>query len=512
MVPGKRCASLAAIGLACGLGACTVGPDFAAPESGSPATWTDPSATPAAKVGSGGVTVAAEPVPRWWRSFDDPQLSALIDRAIAGNLDLQQTVLRIAAARASEIATAAAGLPSLSGTGSYTREQLGLKGLLQEHGAYGLANRFPEAGPILNQLTKPVDLYQAGFDASWELDLFGRVRRSVEQSQAESEAQIETRNDALVTLEGDVARAYAQLRGAQAETATGRETLQTEEDILGLTRSRRESGLAPQGDVESALAARATTQSQLPQYERQAEQAIHRLSVLIGEPPGALLAELETAKPLPPLPPDVPIGLPASLARRRPDIRAAEARLHAATAAVGVAVAQLFPDVSLTGSVGLRSERAKYLARWSNLFYSYGPSVSVPVFEGGRLSANVTIAEADAAVAALDYRKAVLNALEDVENALAAYRTDQAQRQSLADTVAANGRALAFARERYRGGLASFIEVLTTELNWAQSRQQLIAATLAQMTDLVALYKALGGGWQKDEELPQNKASGSSST
>jgi outer membrane protein, multidrug efflux system len=488
---------LGALALSVGVGAagCTVGPEFTPPKSETPKQWSDPSANGAGQ--RSGVTTAAEPDPRWWRAFNDPELDRLVDRAVSGNLDLKQAVLRIAEARGQETVSAAAGLPQIKSTDTYTREQLGLKGLLQEHGAYNLTKQYPQAGPLLNELTQPVDMYQVGFDASWELDLFGRVRRSVEQAQAQTEAQIASTNDALVSLEAEVAQTYAQLRGAQAETATLQDNLRTENDILGLTRNRRQNGLAPQLDVESAIAARASTQALLPQYERQAEQAMNALAVLIGEPPGTLRTELQASSPMPPTPPSVPIGLPASLARRRPDIREAEAQLHAATAGIGVAVAQLFPDVSLTGEAGLRSDRLKYLARWSSLFYSYGPSVSIPIFEGGQLRAQVKIAKAQAAEAALAYRKAVLNALEEVENALVAYRTDEDQRVALANTVAANDRALSLSRNRYQNGVSSFIDVLNAEHNWAQSRQQLIAATLSETTDLVGLYKALGGGWQE---------------
>jgi NodT family efflux transporter outer membrane factor (OMF) lipoprotein len=486
------------LGLAGVLAGCTVGPDFMPPEAHAPDAWTEAAAGPGVKAGPGSVTPQSEPDPLWWRSFNDPQLSELIDKAVAGNLAVQQAVLRVVAARAGEIQAAAAGLPSLTGTGNYTREQLGLKGPLQEHGAGNLANQFPELGPLLNQISQPFDLYQVGFDASWELDLFGRVRRSVEAAEAETEAALETRNDALVTLEAEVAKTYAQLRSAQAQTAAGHENLRAADDILSLTRTRRANGLAPQLDVESAVAERGTTESQLPQYERKATQAINSLSVLIGEPPGALRAKLEQASPPLLLPPDVPVGLPASLARRRPDIRLAEARLHAATAETGVAIAQLFPDVSLTGEVGLRADRAKYLTRWANLFYSFGPAVSLPIFEGGRLTANITLAKTEQAIAVVDYRKTVLNALEEVENALTAYRTDEAQRKSVGATVAAYERSLDLARDRYLHGLSSFIDVQNAEHNLDQNRQQLLTIALAETTDLISLYKALGGGWQQN--------------
>jgi NodT family efflux transporter outer membrane factor (OMF) lipoprotein len=224
---------------------------------------------------------------------------------------------------------------------------------------------------------------------------------------------------------------------------------------------------------------------------------MNSLAVLTGNPPGSLDTELQAPAAVPPVPPTVPVGLPSTLARRRPDIRRAEAQLHAATAEVGVAVAQMYPDITLTGSAGTRATRASYLAHWSSLFWSFGPSISLPIFEGGALRANVRISKAEAAEAALQYRSTVLKALQDVDNALVSYRTDQDRREALVKTVEANQVNVDLATESYRKGLVTFITVLDGERQLASTRQQLAQSTVSVTTDLVALYKALGGGWQE---------------
>jgi outer membrane protein, multidrug efflux system len=490
-------------------GACSVGPNFTPPEAKAPDNWHDLQRVqnppddmrfPHASVPSL-VDTNADPDPRWWRQFNDATLDSLIDRAAAGNLDLQSAVLRIAAAREQAVVSGAQGLPQLSANASYKREQLGLKGLLQSQGVFdkinALGSNSANVTNALNSATGPVSLFQDGFDASWELDLFGRVRRSVESANAQTESEMENRNDALVSLEAEVAQTYSQLRGAQLLKQITLAEIDSEQRILDLTREQARVGLTSQSDVESATAQVGSLQAQLPQFDAQIAQAMNGLAVLTGSVPGELDAELEAPGAVPPVPPSVPIGLPSTLARRRPDIRRAESDLHAATAEIGVAVAQMYPDVSLTGSVGTRATQAKYLAHWSSLFWSVGPSISLPIFEGGALRANVRIAKAQAGEAALQYRSTVLKALQDVDNALVSYRTDQDRREALTRTVEANRISLQLATDSYRKGLVSFITVLDAERQLAETRQQLAQSTVSVTTDLIAVYKALGGGWQE---------------
>ncbi|MFC0409679.1 efflux transporter outer membrane subunit [Roseomonas elaeocarpi] len=486
------------LGTALALAACSVGPDFKPPVADAPGAYAD-----AARANSPTITLQADPDPRWWTRFNDPVLTSFVERAIRGNLDLQQAVLRIAQARQSEAQARAAGLPSINANASYTRQQLGLRGILEDRDVFGQISRnggsnSDTINDALNGLTQPVNLFQAGFDASWELDLFGRVRRSTEQANAQTQAQREAANDALVSLEAEVVQAYANVRGAQALAQSQRENVATAQGVLDLVQRQRRQGLVTELDVENQRSQLFNYQAQLPTYERQLRQAMNRLSLLLGQAPGFVDQELETGAPIPPTPPVVAVGVPASLARRRPDIRQAEARLHAATAGVGVAVARFYPDISLTGSLGTRAADFSYLTNWSSHFYALGPSISLPIFQGGSLTAGLRLARAQEAEAALAYRSTVLNALSEVDNNLVAYRTDRAQRDSLQQTVNASQTALGLARERYEHGLSSFIDVLDAQRTLVAARQQLLQATLTLTTDLVALYKSLGGGWEGD--------------
>lgn len=482
-------------------GCMTVGPNYIAPSAYAPHEWKETSsAVPGSPKTSGyaeasRIDTRSDPDSRWWRSFNDPVLDRLIVGAITGNLDLQQAVLRIAASRAQEQGVGAAGLPIVSAKASYNRNQLGVKGLLDS----GTPDQQAVEHSLVESVTPSFNFLQAGFDASWELDLFGRVRRSVEGAGAQTQAAIESGNSALVSLEAEVAQTYVRLRGAQATKHIVVRQTEVEQQIVDLIRNRRDSGLASDVDVERASAQVSVSESQVPQVDQQIAQALNALSTLVGEPPGTLDAELSKEGAVPPVPPEVPIGLPATLARRRPDIREAEAQLHVATANTGVAVASLFPDVSLTGAVGTYGIDGNYLTRWSDHFFSIGPNISLPIFQGGALIAGVKMARARQASAALQYRKVVLQALQEVENALATYRTDQATRASLARVEASDQRSLDLTRNGHGNGLVSFIDVLNDERQLAQSRQQLTRMTLQVSIDLVSLYKALGGGWQSDE-------------
>jgi NodT family efflux transporter outer membrane factor (OMF) lipoprotein len=460
------------------LAGCVVGPNFTAPDPKTPAAWHDAAAVPA--VGAT-ITTEADPDPAWWLTFNDPVLSSLIERATRGNLDVQIAVLRIAEARANERAAGAAGLPKLSGDLNYARADLG-QGFIQNSPG--------------STLSKPINIYLGALDASWELDLFGKVRRSVESARAAADAAIGNRDDALVTLEAEVAQTYAQLRAAQASRDTAQADFDTEQQVVALTRERAMQGLVTDLDVENAMTTLGTTEAALAQYDRQIAISMNGLAVLVGEPPGVLDAQLGAAAPIPAVPPRVPVGLPSSLARRRPDIRMAEAELHRQTAELGVATAQFYPDVSLTGILAIDGTRPKQLTSWADKFYSLGPSISLPIFKGGELRANLTLTKAEQAEAAVAYRKTVLNALQDVDNALAAYRTELRRHDALDKTVAAQTVALELARNQYTNGVSTFIDVLTAENSLAQQHQLLIDSTLSLTTDVVNLYKALGGGWQ----------------
>jgi NodT family efflux transporter outer membrane factor (OMF) lipoprotein len=487
----------------------SVGPDFVAPHEAVPERYAGAApptsaaaagAPPGASTGAPSQTAPAQATSFWWQEFHDAELSRLETRATVGNIDLKVAYLRLVESRIRVQQARAQGLPSLNASAKYTREQLGAAGLLKAQGLTGTAVSGTAAG-FLAGIEKPVSLWQLGFDASWELDLFGRVRRAVEAAKAQSAEAEEERNDMLVTLQAEVAQTYLQLRAAQVLERITREEIADQSDVVALTESRRTHGLASDADVESAHAQLANLKSQLPPYDQNVTAARHSLAVLTGELPEAFESEFGSEGQLPALPADVDVGVPSMLARRRPDIRSSEAALHAATAEIGVSVAEMFPDVSLTGTYGLRNLGTRYLFDWASRFYTAAPSISLPLFRGGALLSGVKLSKTQAAEAALNYRKTVLSALQEVEDGLTSLHDDAERTAALNEAVASDQRALAIDRDSYGRGLLSYISVLTVQLQANQARQQQAEAMLTQSTDLVKLYKALGGGWENNPDL-----------
>jgi outer membrane protein, multidrug efflux system len=480
-----------------GIVGCTVGPNFTPPHADTPPGWTDMALQPGQAGTSGQVTTNPADEGAWWAGFRDPALSALIELAATSNLDLQEASLRIAEARAQVTIAAADQFPMLAGNSSYMVQRFSQKtvqgSLFSSIGSIG-----GSVGRAIPSFPNPYDQYQVGFDASWEPDLFGRVRRSVEAANADSQASVEDRYGALVSLEGEIARSYVDLRGAQLKHSIVNENLVTQRDILTLTQQRQQAGLTNDLDVSNATAQVTSTQSQLPQLARQIALDIDQLSELLAREPGALRTELSNAKPIPPTPPAIAIGLPGDLIRRRPDIRAAEARLHAATARIGTATADLFPRITLNAALGTQAESFPDLAGWSSRFLNLGPSIDIPIFKGGKLRANVRLQDIREQEAGVTYAKTVLTAVHEVENALVAYNTEQARQQSLEATATENRNTLALARQRYQSGLSAFLDVLDAERTLQQTELSLADSTASVSTDLIALYKALGGGWQQD--------------
>jgi len=288
------------------------------------------------------------------------------------------------------------------------------------------------------------------------------------------------------------------MREAQNLALQQTQNIAAAQEALNLTQKRQAVGLTSDLDVEQARAQLLSEQSQLPPYETQEQEAINQLDDLVGQPPGALDTLLGAPAPLPRAPAMVGIGVPSSLAQRRPDIREAAAQLHAATASLGEAQASFYPDITLMGSLGFRAVDASYLTNWASLFYSAGPSISLPIFEGGQLTANLRMARAEQASAALNYRATVLNALREVENALVSYREDQISAQKAATTVQSAALSLHLSQSQYAHGLASFINVLDAERTLVSANQQLVQEDAALANDVVTLFTALGGGWQED--------------
>jgi outer membrane protein, multidrug efflux system len=480
-----RCLALASLG--CTLTGCAVGPNFVKPKPNVPAGW---SATAKANGTEGAAHVSSQPAQTtaWWSSFGDPTLSSLVQQSAAQNLNVRQAVLRIEEAQA-QAAVVAGGLwPSLSANASWTRERISTN----TPNGFIFGAHFPG---LPATLTNPFDQYQLGLGASWTLDLFGTARRAVEAANAEMQAAVEGEHAAVLSMVSDVAATYIDLRGAQARRAILRRSLATQRDLLQLTRDRRNAGLTSDLDVENATAEVGTTEAQVPLADRQITVDVNELSQLMAKPPEALRAQLRAARPVPPVPPLVPIGLPSDLARRRPDIRQAEANLHVATAEIGVAVSDFFPQLTLTAAGGYQSTGLSQLIDTASRFATLGPAIELPIFEGGRLRATVRLRRLQAKEAAVIYAQTVLTALNQVEDALAAYGADQARRAALETAVKASRNARLLARQRYESGVASFIDVLDAERTEEQNELALADATTAVSADLVQLYRALGGGW-----------------
>lgn len=480
--------SLALASLGCTLAGCALGPNFVKPKPNVPAQWSATAAGNATE-GAAHVTLEHAQTVAWWSSFNDATLTSLVQESAGQNLNVKASVLRIEEAQA-QAAIVAGGLwPNVSANASWSRQRLSTN---TPNGAiFGL--NFPGLPPTL---VNPYNQYQLGLGASWTLDLFGTERRSVEAANAETQAAVEGEHAALLSMVSDVAATYIDLRGAQARRAILERSLATQRDLLQLTRDRRNAGLTSDLDVENATAEVGTTQAEVPLADRQITADINQLSELMAKPPEALRAQLGQAQPVPPVPPVVPIGLPSDLARRRPDIRQAEANLHAATAEIGVAISNYFPQLTLTAGGGFQSEGLSQLIQTASRFASIGPAIELPIFEGGRLRATVRLQRVKAKEAAVVYAQTVLTALNQVEDALAAYGSDQARRASLETAVTASRNARLLARQRYQSGVASFIDVLDAERTEEENELSLAAANTAVSADLVELYRALGGGWQ----------------
>ncbi len=463
----------AAIALAV-LAGCAVGPDYQPPHAPAPAEW----ATGLA----GGETAAPAALASWWTSFEDPDLNALIGTAIRANLTLQVAEERVREARAEREVIAGGRWPSASASAGYSENRYG-------------AHSYPPLG-MFPGVPLDYNLYNVGFDAAWELDLFGGVRRAVEASSAEVGAAEYARRDVLVSVLAEVARNYIDARAYQERLAITEENIAAQRAIVELTRSRYQSGLASDLEVEEATALLTTTQAQLPALESGFAQSVHQLAVLLGEDPGALLDKMSHVRPLPLTPPVVPVGLPSDLLRRRPDVERAERELAAASAEIGVAKADLFPKFSLVGGLGIESTATGNLLEYASRYYSAGPLVQWNLLEGGSLLANVRVQRARAQEALDTYRQTVLVALEDAENALVAYAKEQVRRGSLAQSVDSSEAAFHLSSELYRSGLVDFLSVLDAERTLYISQDSLIESTQSVSLDLVQLYKALGGGWE----------------
>ncbi|HAM51587.1 MAG TPA: RND transporter [Nitrospiraceae bacterium] len=449
---------------------CMVGPNYQPQHPAVPTEWVGVSKTPTGQP----AVATAQPTDliQWWRQFNDPILTSLTEEALNKNLDLQTAEARLRQARAMRGVTVGGLWPAVTASGSYQ--------LL--HKASNSSNE---------------NLYQYGFDSVWELDLFGGLHRAVESADANVQAAIEGIRDAQVSLIAEVALNYAQLRGYQQEIVIAQNNVKAQQHTADITHKLFSVGFASALDVANADSNVATTESQIPVFEIQAQQSIYALSVLLARLPADLLKQLSPTGSLPTVPTEIPVGLPSDLLRRRPDIREAEAQLHAATAQIGVAVADFFPTFSLTGSMNWNTD----VMHNASHYFALGPSVTWPIFQGGAIVSNVHLQEALRDQAFFTYQKTVLAAFQDVENALIAFTKEQQHLKVLNEAVDDNRKAVDLSLQLYIEGLGDFLNVLVTQLSLYSSENAAVQSEQNIVTDLIALYKALGGGWESEPSL-----------
>lgn len=465
---------LTAAGFGLMLAACEVGPDYQKPDTTVPENW---AAAP------GNADVKAEIDQKWWKNFNDPVLTSLIEKAAANNLDLKVAEARIAEARAGAASAGAALLPTGDLKGTATRE----------------ANRMALPGGngngLGNLLHKPFNVYETGFDASWELDLFGGNRRAEEAAEAEMQASEATRDDVLVSMLAEVARTYVDIRRANAKLAVAEDIVAADQKTLDIARQRFNVGQAPRLDVVNAEAQLQSAETQMPDIRNQAAQAEYQMDVLLGEQPGAAHRMVGAPSPIPASDKKLVLAAPASVIAQRPDIRVAERKLAAATAQQGVAVAKFFPDISLTGFFGALNTSTQNLVTAANQSWMAGGSILWPILSYGTLSANLDKADAQQQEAMATYQKSILSALSDVERSLNAYTEQEKFLLAAANQVEQDKHATSIARQRYKEGLTSFQEVLDAERTLYTAQNSLAEARANETQDLIAVYKSLGGGW-----------------
>lgn len=456
---------------------CKVGPEYDAPEAEVPDGWAETSISDERSIATSDPVVIAD----WWTTLNDATLSELIRQAVAGNYDVQIATARLREARAQRGIAAAAGLPQVDANAGHERFR---------------DSENTQQGRFTSSSSDGQDLYSVGLDASWEIDVFGGIQRGVEAADADVQALVEDRRDVLVVLAAEVARNYVDVRGLQQRIAVTQSNIAIQADTLSITESRFNAGLVSELDVAQARAQLESTTAALPRLQSALRQAIHRIGVLLGKGPAERLDQLLVAAGVPAAPDRVPVGLPSDLLRRRPDVRRAEREIAAATARIGVATADLYPRFSLTGSFGLRSNDLGEIVDGDSRFWSIGPAVRWPIFQGGRIRLNIEAEEARTEQAVATYQRTVLTAFEDVENALVSFNREQARRTSLARAVDANRRAVQLALDLNKAGLTDFERVLDSQGNLAVSEELLAASDQAVLQSLIRLYTALGGGWE----------------
>lgn len=452
-----------------GFGCSAVGPDYETPQPELPPTWREPA--------QAGLAPQPADLSAWWQRFEDPALDALVQRAARQNLDVRTALARVREARALRGVAAADRLPNVDLDASYARR--------------GDSENTP-----FGAFATEFDRYAVSLGASWEIDLWGRVRRSIEAADADLGASVEDARDVAVMVVAETAVGYVDLRAFQRRLELARTNVALQEQTLALVQARFDAGLVRERDVAQAMTNVETTRSRVPALEAGLRSAENRLAVLLGLPPGALAAELDEVRPIPVPPTEVAVGVPADLLRRRADVRRAERNLAAETARIGVAEGDLYPRLSLLGNLGLEADHVDKVFEGGSRFFGIGPSLRWNVFDAGRLRQRVRAQDARAEQALLRWEGAVLAALEETENAMTSFVREQARRAALRAAQVQARRSTELARTQYQDGLSDFQPVLDSERTLAELEDEVAQSEAAVASHLVRLYRALGGGWE----------------
>lgn len=472
--------SLLACAVACcsalNLSGCVLGPDFTSPKPHLPERW-----APVASEAGHSASVESAVDPRWWDRFADTQLSVLVREALDSSFDVQLAASRLEQSRALRRQIAADTVPSVEGDAGYSRSRNSQRGLTDPSGNSG---------------KQAFNLWHGGLAISWEADLWGRVKRSVEAADASVQMAQEDRHGVQLLVIVQTAQDYIQLRGTQQALAVVQQNLEIARRSLELTRLQVKEGVATDLEVSEAAAQVSEIEARTAPLQQRIAQLINALSLLLAREPRALQQQLNVLADVPAYRADVPIGLPSELAQRRPDIRRAEAQLHAATASVGMAEADFYPRITLSGNLGFQALQLSDLGSWGSRSFAFGPGLSVPIFEGGRLQGALQLQEGRQQEAGITYQKTVLSAWHEVDDALVAYQANQRRRDSLQQAVMHSQHALDSVHQQYAQGTVDFLNVLTVQNTLLNNQAALVESTAQVSLSLVQVFGALGGGWQ----------------
>jgi NodT family efflux transporter outer membrane factor (OMF) lipoprotein len=483
---------LVVVGLISGLTACAVGPNYRTPKSDAPQAF----AAPAAAIPTAASRQSAAPAPdlaSWWRSLNDEELNALVDRAVKSNLDLEIALDRLQQARTYEAVVVGDALPEVDASAAAGRGT----GSDLTKGRADQALRSADTGTGLQQINKI-----AGFDAVWELDIFGKFRREIEAARDDTQAARAARYDVLTAVVADVVRAYIDLRGFQVRAGILHKASDVLRESLRIVNIRYERGITNELDVALATRELATLEAELAPVEAEVSAAQYTLAVLVGEYPETMVKELSKPDLIPTMPAPTAPGVPLDLLKRRPDIQVAERELAADTARIGVATASLFPQVTISGAIGSQGQGWGTTPNVNKHIWSFGPGAVWPLLDFGALDAQVDIAGLAAHASMVNYRKTLLTAVQQVDAALDAYVAQQDRMDKLSTAMTAGQRAVDLATARYNRGLTDFLNVVDAEREFYDLQEQYAEAQVDQGEQFVQLYKSLGGGWQNYQAVP----------